>query len=165
MLASAVSQPAVKVLSNHGFGMVVENPQTGQKAFFSAKSFRAGDVVSRFSSGGESENPNYLTVQIGERRHIKLEPDFLQYINHSCDPNVFFDTACFELRALRDIEDNEELAFFYPSSEWEMDQSFSCHCGSDRCLGDIRGAKFIPREIIGKYELTMFIAEKLDSDK
>jgi hypothetical protein len=35
----------------------------------------------------------------------------------------------------------EELTFFYPSTEWDMDQGFSCFCGSKACLGYISGAK------------------------
>jgi hypothetical protein len=52
--------------------------------------------------------PNYLTVQIGENRHIRLDPEYLKNINHSCDPNVFFDTAAMEVVALQDIAAGQE---------------------------------------------------------
>ncbi|MGK7904081.1 MAG: SET domain-containing protein-lysine N-methyltransferase [Hormoscilla sp.] len=63
-----------------------------------------------------------------------LDPDFLQYINHSCAPNVFFDTSDLFLRALSKIEIGEELTFFYPSTEWSMDRQFDCLCQSKDCL-------------------------------
>jgi hypothetical protein len=45
-----------------------------------------------------------------------LNPEWLQYINHSCDPNVAFDTAAFKLIALKDVKPGDELCFFYPST-------------------------------------------------
>ena len=165
MLESVISHADVKVISNHSFGMVVENPETRQKSFLASRPIKKGELLSRFGSGGESKTPTYLTVQIGIERHIKLNPEFLQYINHGCDPNVFFDTTSFELRALKDINTNEELTFFYPSTEWHMDQPFSCYCGSSLCLGNIQGAKFIPANIIKRYTLTDFIAGELKKNK
>jgi hypothetical protein len=165
MLESVVSQSPVKVISNHGFGKVVENPETGQKSFIATKSVKQGELLSKFASGGESTTPTYLTVQVGVGRHIKLNPEFLQYINHGCDPNVFFDTTSFELRALKNIKASEELTFFYPSTEWQMDQPFDCYCGSPLCLGSIRGAKFIPADIIKRYTLTDFIRGELKKNK
>ena len=35
----------------------------------------------------------------------------------------------------------EELTFFYPSTEWDMAQGFSCFCDAPTCRGVIRGAK------------------------
>ena len=35
----------------------------------------------------------------------------------------------------------EELTFFYPSTEWDMAQGFSCFCGAPTCRGAIWGAK------------------------
>lgn len=35
----------------------------------------------------------------------------------------------------------DELSFFYPSTEWDMAQGFSCFCGAATCRGLIRGAK------------------------
>jgi hypothetical protein len=35
----------------------------------------------------------------------------------------------------------DELTFFYPSTEWDMAQGFSCFCGTPTCRGTIKGAK------------------------
>ena len=41
----------------------------------------------------------------------------------------------------RGLKVGEEMTFFYPSTEWDMDQGFDCFCGSEVCLGYIGGAK------------------------
>ena len=66
-----------------------------------------------------------------------------------------------EFVALEDIEIGKELTFFYPSTEWEMAQAFSCHCGSKDCLRSIQGAAFLADEILERYRLTDFILRKL----
>jgi len=103
--------------------------------------------------------PTYLTVQVGVSKHITLQPEFLQYINHSCDPNVFFDTTAMKLIALKKVNANEELTFFYPSTEWKMTQSFNCYCGSSNCIGEIKGAFYLPRSVRENYRFTDFIQQ------
>lgn len=65
--------------------------------------------------------------QVGPTQHIMLSPEWLQYINHSCDPNVFFDTASFKLIALKDIAAGDELCFFYPRcGMWHLQLALAC---------------------------------------
>ena len=101
-------------------------------------------------------------MQTGLNEHITLQPDFLQYCNHSCEPNVFFDTTKFELVALKNINVGDELTFFYPSSEWNMDQPFACTCGNKNCLQTIKGAAYLSKEVLANYKLTDFIQSMLD---
>lgn len=155
------SLPAYRVISSHGSTEVRKKISNDQHALFSLRSFWAGDVIAGFSAGTISAEPTYLTVQVAAGKHITLQPEHLQYINHSCEPNVFFDTARMELLALRDIAPEEELVFFYPSTEWNMEQPFSCYCGSQRCLGTIRGAAYLSPETIGQYRFTGFIQQEL----
>lgn len=44
------------------------------------------------------------------------------------------------------LKKNDELTFFYPSTEWEMAQGFTCFCGTDSCKGYISGAKTMSEE-------------------
>lgn len=155
------SNSAYLTISDHHFAVVRQNTSTNQKAFFAQKAYKPGDLISSFSAGVIVQEPSYLTVQIGKDQHILLEPSHLQYINHSCDPNVFFDTDTFQIIALKDIAVGDEMSFFYPSTEWDMAQPFHCLCGSASCLGQIRGAAHLAREVIGKYRLTKFIQEQL----
>ncbi|MEB3341789.1 SET domain-containing protein-lysine N-methyltransferase [Okeania sp.] len=100
-------------------------------------------------------------MQISDREHIMLAPEYLQYINHSCNPNVFFDTTNMVVTALRNIEIGEELTFFYPSIEWSMDRGFSCLCHSENCLGNIQGAAHLPPDVLKKYKFSDYIKQKL----
>ena len=103
---------------------------------------------------------SYLTIQIGDAQHIAVEPEYLQFLNHSCDPNCFPDFEKGELIALKKIETGEELRYFYPSTEWSMDRPFLCNCESDRCLSMINGAKYLPIETLSKYQISSYILTK-----
>ncbi|VDB93002.1 Bgt-4417-2, partial [Blumeria graminis f. sp. tritici] len=60
----------------------------------------------------------------------------------------------------------QELTFFYPSTEWSMDQPFDCDCRSQDCLGRISGARFLnPNELKGRW-INLHILEMFrDSEK
>lgn len=154
-------QGAYSIVSNHGFADVLYSQALGQKSLFATKAFAANEVLAQFLGRETLSAPTYLTVQVAENKHILLDPTFLQYINHSCEPNVFFDTTTMELIALTDIQSGEELKFFYPSTEWEMTQSFVCHCQTASCLHDIKGAAHLPVHILEKYRLTDFIRQQI----
>ena len=163
MITQAITNNSVEIVSEHGFAEILQNTVTNQKSLHALIPFKKGDVLSNFSAGEIYTTPNYLTVQRGVSEHITLMPVFLQYINHSCNPNVFFDTSSMEVIALKDIEPNEEFSFFYPSTEIDMAQPFICYCGSKDCLQNIKGAKYIPGEILKRYRLTDFIQQQLQN--
>lgn len=152
---------AYRIVSNHEFAERRQKLSNGQNALFALRSYQPGDVIADFSAGTISAEPTYLTVQVGVGKHITLQPEFLQYINHSCDPNVFFNTATMQLVALRELQPQEEMTFFYPSTEWKMTQSFDCYCGSPHCIGKIKGAAYLSKEAQEKYYLTDFIQQQL----
>ena len=66
-----------------------------------------------------------------------------------------------KLVALREIEYDEEMTFFYPSTEWQMTQPFNCYCGHVNCLGQIKGAAFLSEDVWKQYRLTDFIQQQL----
>jgi hypothetical protein len=154
-------KPSLKLVTDHRFVKVMHHKTTGQKALHAGIPFHPGDVICAFGAGSTSRTPTYLTVQTGVHTHITLIPEFLQYINHSCAPNVFFDTTSMELICLQPLQPGDELTFFYPSTEWDMAQPFNCHCGNPECLQIINGASHIPVEVLEKYKLTDFIMETL----
>ncbi len=159
-MIAQTTNPSVQVLSNHAIAEVWQNAETNQKSLHALKNFKAGDTISRFHAGTLSSVPTYLTVQVGINRHITLMPEFLQYINHSCEPNVFFDTTSMRLICLRELNVGDELSFFYPSTEWEMVQPFVCNCGSHDCLQLINGASHLSTTTLKKYRLTDFIQQQ-----
>lgn len=156
-----LTSPAYRIISNHANAEVRQKISNGQNALFVLRSYQPGEVIADFSAGTIAAEPTYLTVQVGVEKHITLQPEFLQYINHSCDPNVFFDTALMQLVALKELQPEEELVFFYPSTEWKMTQSFNCYCGSPKCLGKIRGAAYLSPEVQSQYRFTNFIQQQL----
>lgn len=155
------TNPEHRIISDHGIAQVRQRLSNNQNALFALQSFQPGDVIAEFSAGTIAAEPTYLTVQVDINKHITLQPVFLQYINHSCEPNVFFNTTTMQLVALKEIRKEEEMTFFYPSTEWKMIQPFNCYCGSPHCLGQIRGAAFLPKNVWKQYQLTDFIQQQL----
>lgn len=145
------------------FAEIWECSITHNKSLHTTVKFEDGQVIASFGPKEIVDSPNYLTIQIGDNKHILLDPEFLQYINHGCDPNLFFDTENLVLIALRNIEIGEELRFFYPSTEWSIDQGFDCTCQSDNCLQNIQGAAHLPLNILKKYKLSNYIFSKIES--
>lgn len=129
----------------------------GQRCLKSLAAFEPGDVLSDFAPRRHSDTASRMTVQVSEHHHIELGPTYLELINHSCDPNVFFDSQRWQLVALRPIAPGDELCFFYPSTEWHMASPFECACGTERCLGRITGASRLPREVLAGHRLASHI--------
>lgn len=149
------------IVSTHEIAEVRQTIANGQNGLFALQSFLPGEVIVDFSASTISAEPTYLTVQIDTGKHITLQPGFLQYVNHSCEPNVFFNTTTLKLVALKEIKPQDELTFFYPSTEWKMSQPFQCYCGHPCCQGKIRGAAYLSKEARERYQLTDFIQQQL----
>ena len=135
---------------------------SGEKLLVATSGFAKGQVLSRFGAGEYLACPDRLSVQIGRTLHIILDPDYLQYINHSCDPNVFFDVEQREIVCLKDISAGGEVTFFYPSTEWSMRQPFDCHCQSSTCLKRIAGAAHMDEEVLRGYRLSRHVLSALE---
>lgn len=149
------------VLNASAVAEVRKKPENGQNMLVSLKAFSPGDVFHKFSAGAILHTPTYLTVQTGTGEHITLQPEILQYINHSCKPNVFFDTTAMQIMVLRPLEPGDEITFFYPSTEWDMQQTFNCTCGEDCCIGEIKGAAWLSDTTIKQYRFTDYIKQQL----
>lgn len=135
--------------------------KTGHSGLYSTQAFKAGTALAEFGPKAILDTPNYLTVQVGESKHIMLSPEWLQNINHSCHPNAYFNCSTFTLDALEDVAAGAELTFFYPSTEWAMDAPFACGCGAARCLGRIEGAGAMGAERMAGQRLNEHIASRL----
>lgn len=144
------SQPPYKTIPHEvGLGLIA------------LKDFRAGEVISPLYWDKRKSSPSRWTVQCGDEEHADPMPFDLRYINHSCQPNVIFDVDGEVVRALSDIKSGEEFQFFYPATEWQMDEPFDCKCGQPNCLGRITGAANLSPEVMVNYELTSIISRKL----
>src|SRR5262245_22983990 len=86
----------------------------------------------------------WRTLQIDYNRGVKNE--WLDYGEHSCDPNAVVEVGRPSLVALRPIKPGESITFFYPGAEVEMAQDFMCTCGSPGCIGHLKGAFYLTAE-------------------
>ncbi|CAF1361418.1 unnamed protein product [Adineta steineri] len=161
----AASTSSNQLVSKHEFADVMENTVSGQKSLHANVHFNAEDVICSFDAELTLDHPTYATVQIDDHTHIILKPEFLLYVNHSCSPNVFFNTDSMQLIALTEIQSGDEIVFFYPSVEWDMERPFNCFCGSSNCLKQIKGAAYLPHTVIQQYHLTDFIRQKINNQK
>lgn len=134
---------------------------TGHRCIKATGYFARGSLIHQFHLGEYLDAPTYLSVQVDEDRHMQFSPEFLQYMNHSCDPNAYLDMASGEVVSIREIAVNEEVTWFYPSTEWSMIQPFDCFCRADGCLGRIQGAAHLDRYALARYKFSEHILRKL----
>ena len=112
--------------------------------------FQRGQVIYAITGQRVTDKATYQTIQIGPHSHIE-ELGVLAYLNHSCQPNTIVDTSELVVIAARDIAAGEELTFFYPSTEWEMDRPFICLCSAPQCVRLVAGAKYLSIDTLSRY--------------
>lgn len=144
-----------------GLLRVVRSPKAFASGAISEVSLPAGAVFAKITTATPGKKA-YTSVQTGRDSHIELNSD-LVFCNHSCEPSLNFDMARMEVRVVDDraLKVGDALTFFYPSSEWEMDQAFECTCGALGCKRVIEGAKGLSREVLQGYWLNAHIEELL----
>lgn len=122
-----------------------------------------GEVIFACSPSEIVRERTWRTVQIDWNRHVRNE--FLDYVDHSCEPNAVFDCARLSMIALRPIQPGEPVTFFYPGAEVEVAQDFQCRCGTVRCVGHLKGAFYLTADqmqfAIDAGYCTSFMAEQL----
>lgn len=148
----------VKVLKKNSYFTVV-----------ATKNISQGNPILKLQ-GAVSSLADKYSLQIGDNKHLFAftdkpddESSVFRFLNHSCSPNSYFDLASGTLLALRDIHADEEIVFHYCTTEYEMASPFTCLCGSKKCLGEIKGYKYLSAE--SKKELDLQIAAHLKATK
>ncbi|MDD9950068.1 MAG: SET domain-containing protein-lysine N-methyltransferase [Zetaproteobacteria bacterium] len=116
------------------------DPVNGYRAAHSLVNVAIDDPMHPFRAAQTQTQPDRMSIQISATEHIQLEPEALSLINHSCQPNAFFDTTRQQLLCLRTILIGDEITIFYPATEWQMAVGFDCNCGTTDCCGYIGGA-------------------------
>lgn len=124
------------------------------------RSFGRGEIVALLENFAVVSHPTYQTIQIGPGEHIE-GLGVIAYMNHSCDPNTHINTSTMAIVALRDIPAGEQLTFFYPSTEWELDRPFVCACGAPGCIGLVAGARFLPVSVLSRYFVNEHIRQMI----
>ena len=127
------------------------------RSLITKQTYKKGEIICEIPTEKVIDKANRYTVQIGRDRHTEVGK--LSALNHSCDPNVILDTENLQMVACRDIDQGEELSFFYPSTEWEMDAPFICLCGASNCIHVVAGARFLPLSTLENHYLNRHIRE------
>ena len=129
------------------------------RSLITKQAYKKGQVICEIPSDNVVNKATRFTVQIGRNEHTDVGK--LAALNHSCDPNVILDTENMLMVALRDVSKGEELSFFYPSTEWEMDAPFICLCGASNCIHVVAGARFLPLSTLENHYLNKHIREMM----
>ncbi|KAF4975229.1 hypothetical protein FDECE_18591 [Fusarium decemcellulare] len=149
--------------SHPGLIRVDRSDQPFKSAATSLVSLPPGALFAKITEATPTRSATWTSFSTGRDKHMEFNSDIV-YINHSCDPNLVVDTTRMEVRVVDDrhIKAGDELTWFYPSSEWEMAQSFPCECGTSRCLEAIRGSKYIDSTVLKGYFLNRHVEELLE---
>lgn len=146
-------QPASETSKPHQFERVrVEVTRIG-KGLFAGRRYRAEELIGEIC-GERIDDPDYASDYCFDLENgWQLEPlPPFRYLNHSCEPNCYFDfTDCsageslpavrrLHLYALDDIMSGEELTIDY---NWGTDSTTVCQCQSPNCRGLIIGAEHL----------------------
>jgi hypothetical protein len=124
--------------------------------------YRKGELIYKIDQYQIVSKPTYQTIQIGQDLHLE-DLGIIAYMNHSCQPNTIIDTSSLTIRAIRDIAVGEDLSFFYPSTEWEMDRPFVCLCGAPQCIRLVAGARYLSIDVLRNYFVNQHIRELITS--
>lgn len=127
------------------------------RSLITKQAYKKGQVICEIPSDNVVNRATRYTVQIGRNEHTDVGK--LAALNHSCDPNVILDTENMVMVARCDINKGDELSFFYPSTEWEMDAPFICLCGAANCIHVVAGARFLPLSTLEDHYLNRHIRE------
>ena len=127
------------------------------RSLVTKRDYKKGEVICEIPTEKVVNKPNRFTVQIDRDKHTDVGK--LAALNHSCDPNVILDTEHLLVYAAKDIAKGEELSFFYPATEWEMDAPFICLCGAPSCIHVVAGARFLPLSTLENHFLNRHIRE------
>jgi len=105
------------------------------KGIFTTKPIKKGEVLYKvpIDKISSTSKPRYARINKGK---WVSDPKVLNYINHSCDPNIKLDISKEQpiLVALKDIKPNQEITCEYNKTEIDG-KKVKCNCNSSNCRG------------------------------
>ncbi|HEU4839280.1 MAG TPA: SET domain-containing protein-lysine N-methyltransferase [Micavibrio sp.] len=114
----------------------------GSQGVFSARNFKAGDVLSVGYIGKIVKSNERNAVQIGKDQFVILA-GLINCVNHSCSPNCGVRPNLnrgFDLVAMHDGGRNDEVTYDYATQNYLLEyMPDRCTCGSPECRGKITG--------------------------
>jgi len=90
-----------------------------------------------------------FACQIGEDDFSFQQGD-IKYINHSCEPTAWWESYG-TLTARRNIEEGEEVAYDYSTSDITLTYKMECLCGSESCRGIVTNKDYLNPDFQKKY--------------
>jgi hypothetical protein len=124
----------------------------------STQAFSTGDLIHRLRDVRYTSSPTFTSIQVGAETHIE-DLGVITYLNHSCRPNTVVDTERLTVHAARPIAPGDELTYFYPSTEWDLDRPFDCQCGEPGCIGRVVGARHLATDVLNRHRVAPHIQE------
>jgi hypothetical protein len=113
-------------------GELVKQPhQDVGLAIVALRPYQRGELVGNFM-GEIRQDITQHSLQIEEGQHL-LDPHFIGYLAHSCNPNLVLDMHGRRAFCIRDIAPGDALSMDYASTEDTLFHQFACHCGSPNC--------------------------------
>ena len=127
------------------------------RGLYAQRAFERGERLLKVD-GEETETPTMHSLQLSRSHHIVAPTEDVlppnedvsnhgwRFLVHACEPNATFHVASREIRAVRSIEQDEEISLDYNESEARLACPFECECGSQQCVGTVRGYKVRPEK-------------------
>jgi SET domain-containing protein len=140
--------------------IIVKEHSTAGKGLFSTHFIKKGELVWQLDSKEQQltyeqlqqlpKAERSLAFQFGNRYIICRDDS--QYMNHSCDPNVWWSSDS-SLEARRDIQAGDEITYDYVTADispnWTA--SWQCNCGSPICRRTISSNDFKDKQWQERY--------------
>jgi len=95
----------------------------------------------------------HSTIDI-DRLYIPKNINYLRplnYFNHSCDPNVGFDSKD-NYVSIKNIKKGDEFLLDYSFLNTNPDYKMICHCGSKNCRHIITGNEWVNKDFVKQYQ-------------
>jgi hypothetical protein len=134
-------------------------------ALYAVETIARDEVIVALSGPIVGHNTE-TSIQFGEGVYLDGNGDIDDFLNHSCEPNGYVRFSDMSVRALRAIDAGEEITYDYNSTEFDMEEGFMCRCGAERCLGLVRGFRYLDRQqrLALRPWLSPFLVAKLESE-
>ena len=155
----------------------------GGLGIFAKKDIKEGEVIMT-----EEEKPKYLiSKHFSEKAYSGVKkiwfdnyaypisdqiyaiwsdnPSDWSPINHSCEPNMWYNNGELVVYAARNIKKNEELTMDYCTFLIDVNLTFDCACGEKACRKKFTGKDYLKKELIDKYKghFSFYVEEKIEA--
>ena len=153
------------------------------KGLFAKRDIKKGELVIEYENKERKLlSKSFLEsndVSEPERKHFKKfsipvsddlfvtwsdNPDEWIPINHSCEPNIWYENSNENLYARRDIKKEEELTRDYATFYANYELHFECKCRQACCRQYITQCDYLKPDLIEKYNghFSCFLTSKLN---